>query len=245
MNERIPSYGILARLAWQHYLLRFDVILAANLLIALPLYILVDVATPRALLDTADVSSLDGILSLVTNPEYFRYTMIELIATVITSYIAIAIVIMMKGVYEHKEETIGSIMQQAWAFYPRVIVVTLVIGVCSAIGYATLIIPGIFVATALVFTIPILVWHNTSIWVAMRKSWKLVLANFWSVLWYILLTELLVSLLGAVIVAALPDSLGFTALALTVISIFNGFTTVLAVLLFSALEMAPLVKKSR
>ncbi|MDP3970972.1 MAG: glycerophosphoryl diester phosphodiesterase membrane domain-containing protein [bacterium] len=239
----IPTYSILLRLAWRQYLNLFEVVLLANLVVAIPVYLLVDWTTPRELFKS-QLSSLNEVFALVMEPAYLLNLGIQLVGEIVIIYAAVAILITMKHAYFNKKATIKHLLSEALPFYPKAMVVVLITNIIVLIGYGLFFIPGIIFSIMFAFVLPILVWENATPLQAMKKSWKVVRENWWTVFSYLVLTQLIVGAISLLIITSLPDVFGFVALGMVISVVFSSFTTVFTMLLYTLLQKPSHKKES-
>ena len=235
--EQFLSLGAVLRGAWRHYHSRFDVILMVNVLVSLPLYILLDWMTPRDLLNQS-AATLPELFSIITQPAYLRYLSMQAFTTLCSVYVTIVIIIMLQYTYRKTQTSMAAIFQESLQYLPRAIAAVVLISILTGIGFLGLIIPGLVIALFLSFTIPALVWHNLPILTALKRSWQLVRKNWWLVFSYIVMAQFISSVISALVIVALPDMFGFTAIGLTVAAICNSYTVVFNVILFNVLEQS-------
>ena len=252
-----PPFTALMKLAWQHYVNRFDVFLLVNLAGALPLYISVDISTPREILQTladrsaAEPDSLSAMALmmredffwLLSQPAYTGHFVIQIMSAWLVTLVPVSIMVWIKAMSQRKQIPPADALRGGLVFYPSALVAVAVIGVLTTAGYIAFFIPGVIISLFLVFTLPAMVLRNKSIISAMNHSIQLVKRHWVTVLTYVIGAEFIVGLITIGVVFALPTALGFDTAALTIGSIINSFTVVFVVLLFSALEALEHVKQ--
>ena len=252
---QFPPLMRIVQIAWRNYQARFDVILLVNLLIALPLYFFVDWSTPRELFATANSTEPATVLEFIqrinelgaffVQPAFLAHFGIQLLAQVFSVFIVVVIALMMKHHFERKKKTNAELFRAAMQYYPAAIVTTILSSAMILLGYMAFILPGLLLEIVLVLAVPLVVWHGLSPWQAIVRSVRLGLRYWWFVLGSIIIVELVVSALSALIVVLLPDAFGFTTVALTLVSIFDSFTVVFAVLIMSALTIVKKTAKKK
>ncbi len=232
----IPPYSMLLRISWRHYIQRFDVILLANLIVALPINLVIDLTLPRYL-QTVELATVEDIVNLVTNPDYILNTSLQFFANLLTVFVVIAMTLSIKQMYQKKIKFASQTIKQALSYLPVAFLASFIINALTLIGIAALIIPGIIVALFLNFTVPAMVWHKLPLMKAFKYSIQTVKKNWWAVFSYLVLVNLLVSIVALVVMTIIPDSTGFTTAGLTISSIATSFTAVFSVVLFAALDL--------
>lgn len=231
----LPTYTSLLALAWRQYRYRFDIILFANLLIALPVNVFIDFTTPQTTIQPgADIMMY--VQTMVSDPSYQIHLLVQLLGNVVFIVITLAIILAMKYNYYRKPKTIPALLRQAVQLYPMALLASLGVAVAVVVGFIIFIIPGIVVSILLSFTLPALVWHRLSAAAALRYSWQVVWHEWWVVFSYSLTTEFMVSAIIILLIYFLPNTPGFTTVALTIASILQSFTVVFSVVLFNVCE---------
>lgn len=241
--KELPHFSMLMRIAWRNYTRRFDVILYANLAALLPINIALDLTSPRHLYATelsnpADpLTLLTQITSLFADPLYVTNVLLQIVATFFMMYVVTAIVVSMKRVYDRQPIIVPEVLQESLRFFPRVLVVTILTKLIIGLGFIAFIIPGIIASLLLSFTIPALVWHNLTPWQAMVRSYRAVRQNWWNVLYYLLLVNLMVTAVILVTIIFIPDMPGFKTFSLTIANIITSYIPLFATVLFAALDL--------
>lgn len=235
---------MLLQIAWRSYVRRFDIILFANLIIALPFNILLDITTPRHLYGTELADPilntqifLQDFSGLLRDPIYSTNLIINVISGVMFVYVAVAITITMKQVYLRKNIAARVILKKALAFLPAALGTVIIVRVIIFFGTLVFIIPGLGLALFLSLAIPALVWHELNPWQALVKSFHTVKKNWFGVLSYTILANLITSAIILMVIMTMPDVLGFKALSLTISTIIASFIPMFTVVLFTALDL--------
>lgn len=250
----LPTYMRLLQLAWKQYIVRFDVILWANVLIATPLYFLVDWSMPRALLENSDIlqstslvdwfARADALTAIVMQPEFLSHLAIQFVVKLCLVYIVCVIVIMLKHHFYQQPWTREQLFEEALAVFPRAIFAAIITQVMIGVGYFIFVIPGLILEIVLSLAVPMLIWYDLSPVRAIVRSLQVGFRNWWFVFSYIILTQLLVEATSAIVIAAMPDQLGFVTIGLTITNIFASFTTIFLVLLITVMDTTLVRPKS-
>lgn len=225
----LPPYQTLASLAWRQYIGHFDIILYGHLLFSLPVLALAWYVKDWFPLPAA----------VVVIEQYWPNLPIQLAidygASFITSITTIMVIIAMQRTIKQQSTNLGAVVQAAWPLYPTVILLAVIEFMWTVSGLVVLIIPGILVSVCLAFVIPAFVWYRSSPWQAIKRSVNLVQSHFWVTAFYILLTQLLVSLVVLLITWGLPTTFWFNVFSAWLAAICASYYTVFTVILFNML----------
>lgn len=231
----LPNLQIMLKLAWKNYLSRFDVILWVHVLVAFPVYLVVDASIPRTLLSETTYDLVDLPL-LLLEPAYQFNVVVTLAANLVLIYVLVVIVLALKYSYRQQPVSFKQLLTSGFHWFPKAIITALVIGFLQMLGLVFLIIPGVILSIILTITIPALIWYDLSPVQAVRKTWKLVRPNFWMALAYIMIAQIIVSGAAMLIILVIPDAFGFYGIGLTISAIFQSYLFVFATVLMTSLE---------
>lgn len=225
----LPPYQTMASLAWRQYLAHFDIILYGHLLFSLPVLALAwYVKNWFPLPDSVEVIE-----------HYWPNLPIQLAidygASFITSITVIMVIVAMQRTIKRQPTNVSAVVQAAWPLYPAVILLSVIEFMWTVSGLVVFIIPGILISVCLAFGIPALVWYRSSPWQAIQRSVKLVQSQFWVTTFYILLTQLLVSLVVLLITWGLPTTFWFNVFSAWLAAVCASYYTVFTVILFNLL----------
>jgi len=240
MENQLPTYTQLFRLAWRQYLLRFDIILWSVMLFGLPWFILMDFTSPAFPTDP-NLDDISYVVAYLSQPLTWINVAIGFLGDAVLVMSSLMIVATLFQTFQRKDVSWKEVFQMARHLYWKGLAVTVVVSVLTAIGFGFFIIPGVVIAVFLNFSLPALVWENTSVWGALRMSWSVVKSRWWVTFTYIVSTQLLVGLVTITLTSILPDSLGFRTVSLFFSAIVNSFSLVFYILLFTALYTVDLV----
>lgn len=240
MQNQLPPYFQLLRLAWRQYVLRFDIVLWSILLFGLPWFILIDLTSPDFPTDP-NLDTASYLMQYFSQPATWLNVGIQLLADTTLIFSSVMIIVALFQTFQRKAATWKEVLHLSRQYYWRALVVSILVGIVTVIGFGAFILPGVVFAIFLSLALPVLVWHNSTVWAAIRGSWLLVKPHWWTVFSYIVMTELIVNIICTVIVSVLPDSLGFRTVGFLLSTIVNAFAILFHVLLFTALDTAEVV----
>lgn len=109
--------------------------------------------------------------------------------------IMIAVVLGTEAAHAGRRWSIGEVLRRSFGHVPRALLAGLVMIVPIAFGFAMCCLPGIFLFVVWYLVIPALVLENLGPIAAMKRSWELVLAQFW----YVLLLSIALAAVSSVI----------------------------------------------
>lgn len=229
-----PSYRDLIYLTWKQYLVRFDVILWANLAIALPVHLLATIVTPAQLGIAEPVDFTTWFNSIITDHNFWFVLLLNVLGNFIFILIELMVIVMLRATYHQRVTSWRYLWQQAVQYYPRAFCISAMTIVLTLIGFGLFVIPGIIVGALLSLGLPVVVWENVSPWQALRRSVQLVWPRWWKIFFVLLLTELWLSVFVWLLLSVLPMTWPFTVFGLTVASIISSFQIILRVILYTA-----------
>ncbi|HBY73909.1 MAG TPA: hypothetical protein DEG44_04435 [Candidatus Kerfeldbacteria bacterium] len=223
----LPPYGTIAGLAWRQFLNRFDIILFSQTLFNLPvLAVIWYVKQWYPLPETA-----------LTIQDYWPNLAIQLAldygASVITSITVIMIVLAMQLAVKRQPTNFAYIFGAALRLYPWVVLLSLVELLLTVLGLSLFVLPGLLVTILFAMMVPAYVWYKLSPWQALLRSVQLVRKHFWMNAFYILLTQLLVTMVVMLTTWGLPTTLWFNIFSAWVGAICASFYTVYVTILMT------------
>lgn len=226
----LPPYSTIASLAWRQYLNRFDVILFSQTLFNLPILAVVwYVKQWFPLPDTA-----------LTLQDYWPNLPIQLAldygASIITCITIVMIVFAMRQAVKRQPVNLAYIFGAALRLYPAAIVLSILELILTVLGLSLFIVPGIIVTILLAMMLPALVWYQISPWQAMIRSIQYVRKHFWLNAFYILLTQLFVTLVVMLTTWGLPTTLWFNIFSAWLGAIGASFYIVFVTILMTLNE---------
>ena len=119
-------------------------------------------------------------------------------------------------VLRNRETTFGDFFR-GFNHYVPLVLVSLISGVLIGLGFVLLIIPGIYLAIAYTFALPLVLDKKMNFWDAMEFSRKLISKNWFSFFGFILVLALInfagIMLLGVGLLVTIPLSVGAIAAA--------------------------------
>lgn len=226
----LPPYGTIASLAWRQYLNRFDVILFSQTLFNLPILALVwYVKQWFPLPETATILQ-----------DYWPNLVIQLAldygASIVTSITLVMIILAMQLAVKRQPTNLSYIFGAALRLYPVVVVLSLFELLLTVVGLSLFILPGILVTILLAMMVPAFIWYRITPGQAVVRSIQLVRRHFWLNAFYLLLTQLLVTMVVMLTTWGLPTSLWFNIFSAWVGAICASFYTVFATILMTLNE---------
>lgn len=90
--------------------------------------------------------------------------------------------------------------------FGSVLLVSILVGLCVAVGFVLLIIPGVILLVLLAMSVPAVVVENVRGTQAMRRSWNLTSGHFWHVLGVIVVAALISGAVTGILSAFAGDS---------------------------------------
>lgn len=226
----LPPYQTMASLTWRQYLSHFDIILYGHIVFSLPVLILAWYLKGWfPLPDSVEVVEQFW-------PNLPMQLAIDYGASFLTCITVVMVIVAMQRAVKRQPAGFGSVLSEAWSLYPMVIVLSVIEFVWTLSGLAVLVIPGILISVCLAFAIPIFIWYRTSPWQAIQRSIRLVQSHFWVATFYILLTQLLVSLVVLLITWGLPTTFWFNVFSAWLAAICASYYTLFTVILLNMLE---------
>lgn len=228
-----PAYRDILRLTWKQYILHFDVVLWANLLIALPVHAIVTVVLPLQLGPTGDVSSLTWLNAILVDPNFWFEVVLNFLGNLLLVYIEVMLVLLLRRMYQQQRAPWPYLWKEAATYYPRAVAISIITTVATMVGLGLLVLPGIVISVLLSLALPVLVWENVSVGQALRHSIQLVRGHWWQIGVLLLLTQLWLSVMVWLLLGSLPTQAAFTIFGLTVSSIMGSFLTILQVILYT------------
>lgn len=132
------------------------------------------------------------------------------------------IIVAMK-IHRGESVTFNDFFEGFKAPFGGLVLVGLISGILTGIGFIFCILPGIWLAVSWVIAVPMVLFIKTEFWDAMEASRKVVAANFWGWLGF-----LIVAGLGAAIFSLITCGLGILIAAPVLsLSIFHAFLQIM------------------
>ncbi len=234
----IPTYPIIARLAWRQFVARFDLILYGHLLFSLPLLVIGVFIKERFPLpaEAATLADFWPNLGIVFAVDY--------ITTLLTIIVSLIIVLGIQETLQHKSTGFIQLVRAALPLYGSAIVVSLIELITTALGVSLFILPGIIASLLLSFAIVSVSWHKAGPIQAIKHSVRMVFQNFWIVGTYLILTQLLLSVILFAFAWGLPTGMAFTIFGSFVSTIIATYLVVFQTVLFTMTPGSALAKTS-
>ncbi|EKD76648.1 MAG: hypothetical protein ACD_43C00031G0005 [uncultured bacterium] len=231
---QFPSYLELCRLTWRQYLVRFDLILGLTLLIALPTHLIISLVLPEipALGEVTTAGELFQII--ITDPKIWAMLAWNVLSSALLLILTTALMVVLRASYQRRSLRLQLIFQATARYYFKILVTSILVGCLTAIGLVLFIVPGIIIGVYLSLALPVVVWENKSPIAALRRSIELVRGQARYVFIYILMTELLLSMIIWVLISILPLTLPFEVFSLSVSSLINAFAIFFETVLYTA-----------
>lgn len=226
----LPPYGTIVGLAWRQYLNRFDVILFSQTVFNLPIlaviwYIKQWYPLPEG---NAQLTAYWPNLPVQLALDYG--------ASVLTCITILMVVIAMRQAVKRQPVNVAYIFGAAVRLYPAAVVLSVIELVLTVLGLSLFIVPGLIVTILFAMLLPALAWYPISPRQAISKSIQLVRKHFWLNAFYILLTQLLVTLVVMLTTWGLPTTLWFNIFSAWVGAICASFYIVFVTILMTLNE---------
>lgn len=226
------TYVRLLKLAWKQYYLRFDVILFSHLCITLPLNLAIDTLNYGQIVNF-NITTIEELLIIIKNPWFIG---LQALAAITNLWISTCVMLMIKANYQQELPLFKTIVQRSWNYFPRILLVSLLVGSFTILGFGLLILPGLIIWFGCSLALPALIWKDLQPWPAIRLSWKIVKRFWWIVPGYIFITTLFMAVVTTILAVSIPGTVGFMAIGTTISAIIQSYSTIVIMVLFVLLE---------
>lgn len=230
----LPSYGQLLSTTWKHYVSRFDVVLASNLVIALPIHIALTLISPQPIKIADSTTFVEAVDQIVFDPSIWFLVVMNMVSNLIIILVEVVLVALLFSMFKGQETKWTALWKIATRCYPAALVIGVVAIAATFLGLVLFIVPGVVVAVLFSLALPALVWENLKPIAALKRSVQIVRTRFWRIAGVVLLTQFWLGLLVWIFIGALPNTMPFTIFGLTVASIISSFQTIFHVVLYTA-----------
>jgi hypothetical protein len=219
------TYNELLRTTWQVFAGHAGVFLTLALVLVAPATLIVDGIWGRALADGIDAKP----------PLAAETVSAALRVLVILPIVTAANVLIVQGLGEGREPSVGGALRASARVFPRVLGAVVIYAIVSVAGVIAFVIPGVWFAIRCYFAAQAVVVEDLRPTAALRRSSGLVRGVWWRTFAYVVVTGLLFGLGGSLVIA-LVGSTGSPGLYVSALMIVGAaavsLTAIFATLLF-------------
>ncbi len=137
-----------------------------------------------------------------------NYLLMILVSIIASSFIVAAVYTYMRLLPETDgTPEMGTVLSEAFKKVPGLILLTIIVGLISAVGFAFFILPGIYLTVVFLISVPVFLFENASIGDAISRPFQLIKGKWWSTLGIFFITTLTAQMIAGMFV--LPSYLLF------------------------------------
>ena len=137
-----------------------------------------------------------------------NYLLMMLLSMVIVAFMVGAIYTYMRLNDEHDNQPSPlEVLKKVAGRIPQMIVLMILIGVVSGVGFMFFVLPGIYLGVTLSLALPIFIFEDQGVGKSFSKSFQLIKGKWWSTFGLLIITSIIASIISYVF--SIPVYLGF------------------------------------